>query len=419
MDEPHDNGEIIGETLWDLRTALQTKLGTAAGYAHFIKIYYSIVQRASDIPSTAFPEALAADDDDGDLTNGTPNECEIDAAFSAHKIADPTLTAGLALPSRDNLTISMMTKRAAVCPGFELAGVRVNWRVRDGMQASLDAAMTNGVWSVDLPSQPDNTVVEYQVVATLGNGESFSFPDNAADPFYQFYIGPVTPIYCADFETGAADWTHAGTPPETDEWQTGVPMGLGGDPTMAHGGTGVLGIDLTMDGSYPPLSTNTATTPTIDLMGVTAPRLQFYRWLGVEDGFYDRASISVNGLAVWSNFKSDTDPLTSAAGEINHVDKEWRFVDIDLSSHAEDGTLAVSFGLKSDPFLQLSGWNLDDVCIVVPAASCSSNCQSDSGGGCCSTGSGPGGPLVLGLVILGLVRRRRGSRSDLRRLRLV
>ena len=31
-----------------------------------------------------YPEALLADDDDGDLANGTPNECEINKAFHAH-----------------------------------------------------------------------------------------------------------------------------------------------------------------------------------------------------------------------------------------------------------------------------------------------------------------------------------------------
>src|SRR5439155_20744342 len=57
--EVHDEGEIIGESLWDTRVALQNKLGTAAGYTQFLKIYYGIMQRSSDIPSS-YAEALAA-----------------------------------------------------------------------------------------------------------------------------------------------------------------------------------------------------------------------------------------------------------------------------------------------------------------------------------------------------------------------
>ena len=426
--EVHDNGEIIGETFWDLRTALQAKLGTTAGFAQYIKIYYSIMQRASDIPTTAYPEALAADDDDGDLTNGTPNECEINAAFAAHHIAD--MTSELAPPSRDGFTISLsgMLPANSLCPGPPVTSVSMDWRLRGSTAATIALTETDQTFSGVIPTQPDGSVVEYKVTATFADGSTVSFPENPADPFYQFYVGTVQPLWCADFESGAADWTHTATPAINDEWEAGMPMGLGGDPLAAHGGTSVFGIDLTKNGTYEPSTTTTATSPQIDLMGNRDVRLQFYRWLNVEDGFYDHATIAVNGTNVWANFRS----LSSPSTEINHTDKEWRFVDLDLSSHAPDGTLTLTFGLQSDEGINMSGWTLDDVCIVVPDSTsvcgngrleasetcddgnttngdgCSSTCQTEGdNGGCCSTGTSPAGPLSLGVVIGGVLLRRR------------
>jgi len=58
----------------------------------------------------------------------------------------------------------------------------------------------------------DGIVVRYRVSVNLSDGSTISFPDNKADPFYEFYVGPVTTLWCADFEQGASDWTHGATP---------------------------------------------------------------------------------------------------------------------------------------------------------------------------------------------------------------
>src|SRR4030095_8805517 len=47
------------------------------------RLFYAAIRDASNIPTTLI-EILAADDDDGDLANGTPHECTIRAVFGAH-----------------------------------------------------------------------------------------------------------------------------------------------------------------------------------------------------------------------------------------------------------------------------------------------------------------------------------------------
>src|SRR5206468_2202505 len=122
-------------------------------------------------------------------------------------------------------------------------------------------------------------------------------------PKYQYYIGTVTKIACFDFEAGIGEWTHTATTAAKDEWEAGMPMGLGGDPKTAHGGNSVLGIDLgaagNMDGQYRGSMTTSAESPVIDLMGNTNVHLQYYRWLNSEDGAYDPASIFANDMEVW------------------------------------------------------------------------------------------------------------------------
>lgn len=436
--EPHDEGEIIAETLWDLRKGLESKLGASGGDDALLKIFYGIMQRASDIPSS-YAEALVADDDDGDLSNGTPNQCVINAAFAAHGLADPSVTIGLAPPVRDGYNVSITVKApdgSSECPPPAVTSATLTWAPTGGTGGDIPLSASGQTWSAQIPTQPDGTVVLYHVKVTLDDGTQLSYPQNPADPDYQMYVGNVETIWCADFESGIADWTIGGTPTQRIEWEAGAPMGVGGDPKTAHGGANVLGIDLgNDDGIYSSRTTQYIESPEIDLAGHTNVRLQYWRWLNVEDGVYDPATISVNDEIVWQNKTSQGMPTND---EINHTDKEWRFQDVDLAQYTATGKVKLKFQLVSDQGLEFGGWTMDDVCLVIPGAptascgngtvdadeacddgnttdgdGCSSTCETEGGGGgdddggCCSAGGNPAGPLALSLLTLGLVVRRR------------
>jgi len=432
--EVHDDGEIIAEALWDLGKALETKLGASAGGDRLLAIYYGIVQRASDIPSS-YAEALVADDNDGNLANGTPNQCEISAAFGLHGLTDPTVTIGLEPPKREGYKVSLTIRPPAQtdCPPPTVSSATLTYTPKggNGTEISLDAS--GDVWTASIPTQPDGTVVLYHVTVTLSDGSSLTYPQNKADPEYQMYVGNVEKIWCADFEGGLGDWTIGGTTNRV-EWEVGAPMGVAGDPKAAYAGANVLGIDLgSDDGLYDPRTTQYAESPEIDLQGHTDVHLQYYRWLNVEDGVYDPATISVNDMVVWQNKTSEMQSQTG----INHTDKEWRFQDVDLAQNTATGKVKLKFQLISDRGLELAGWNVDEVCLVRPGApsqlcgngnvdtdetcddgnttdgdGCSATCETEDGsedGGCCSAGTNPAGPLALSVLTLGLVlvRRRR------------
>src|SRR5690606_2692862 len=130
----HSTGRIIGGTLWELRALLRAKLGVETGTFHTDMIWYESIRRAGDIPSM-YPEALVYDDDDGDLSNRSPNGCEINAAFEAHGLLDPTAIGDTTVdlvPVDDGrqVVVSQSLPVFAGCP-VELVAAELRWRLRE------------------------------------------------------------------------------------------------------------------------------------------------------------------------------------------------------------------------------------------------------------------------------------------------
>ncbi len=362
--EIHVEGKIIGGALWDLRKALVDKLGEEEGIAKADELWYESIRRASDIP-TMYPEALLADDDDGDLANGTPNQCEIEVAFYKHGLvlADAfgatvaTLDAGPeGLPVE--LTVDIAVKEE--CLGITFTGASLEWRERgskDVQSVEMDASEVGFIGVI--PPQDDGVVIEYQVKTEASDGLVLSFPNNEADPWYQHYFGPVTEIFCTGFESDpeAEGWIKFA------EWDFGAPAGLGGDPEAAYEGQGIAGVDLgdVEDGLYDGNRTSRLTSPTIDVSGHDIVRLQYRRWLQVEDSEYDVASIEVGGLTAWINATRGVAPEND---NLHHLDREWVFHDLDITPGIVDGTVTLDFVISSDEGLHFGGWNIDGLCIV-------------------------------------------------------
>jgi hypothetical protein len=297
----------------------------------------------------------------------------------------------------------------------------LRWRV--GTAPLADIAMTpqGATWTAELPEQPDGTIVEYQIVATLDSDETLLRPDNPADPLYQYFSGTATPIWCEHFDADPM-WKIEGS----TEWDVGMssPTAIAiGDPPAAYDGTLWLGNDLRADGRYRSSSQTSITTPAIDATAYGHVHLQFRRWLAIEDAALDVATIRVNTQQIWAN-------ASNADFTLDHVDQEWRFVDFDITELAEE-PVAVKWTLTSNDSRGLGGWNIDEVCIVGldkravcgdgivdpgeqcddDTGDCSASCQIiTGGGGCCSTSDGlPSALAGLGLLQFASFMRRRAS----------
>src|SRR6185295_9560938 len=95
--EIHKTGIIFGGTFWDLRKALIASLGQTQAIPLTEKLYLGALRRSVNIPSSLV-EVLATDDDDGDLSNGTPHECAIRDAYGRHGLR--TVSGAISAPDR-------------------------------------------------------------------------------------------------------------------------------------------------------------------------------------------------------------------------------------------------------------------------------------------------------------------------------
>ena len=354
--EAHDAGRIIGGALWDLRKALRKKLGAGPGTTLVDKMWFESIRRAVDMP-TMYPEVLLVDDDDGDLSNGTPNECEINVAFDVHGLVGPSAFAAdvvAGAPSPAGLPVDLVvSSQPKACLDLTPTGAELLWRVRGSdEQGTVPMFPGPAGFSGVIPNPGDGKVVEYQIQLGLKGSPPLVFPKNLADPEYEVYFGPVTPIFCTGFESSPAGegWGVEG------DWAWGPPPG-GADPDAAFTGSAVAGNNLTAPGTYDSLSFRSMISPPIDVAGFPTVRLQLRRWLEVEDSTFDQAQIAANGQTAWLN-------ASSFDGNLSHIDGEWRFQDVDLTPFVQGGQVQLEFTLSSDEFLEFGGWNLDELCVV-------------------------------------------------------
>lgn len=365
--EIHHTGKIYCGAMFDLRKNMIASLGETEGVAATDVLFYDSFRRADDIPST-YVELLAADDDDGNLANGTPHQCEIDEAYARHGMADPDGPVGprVLAPRLAELAVTMPVLPFEACPAGEVTSATLDWALRDDPSQSGTVDMTLGPdgYTAEIPAPPWGSVVTWRVTANQVTGDAKSFPANPADPMYQAFYGDVDVLYCTDFESDpeADGWSHGLTSGEVtegaDDWQWGPPAGKAGDPSAAFSGERAFGNDLGVDnfnGEYQADKVNYARGPVVDVQGYDVVRLQYRRWLTVEQGEADTATIYSNDTPVWQN-------LADAA--THHIDGEWRFHDVELTGTAAGGSVQLTFELATDTGDNYGGWTIDDVCVV-------------------------------------------------------
>jgi cysteine-rich repeat protein len=468
--EIHKTGMIFGSAFWDLRKAL-IALDMAhpeVGKALAQKLFVGTLRTATGI-STSLVDVLQADDNDGNLDNGTPNECAIRDAWGRHGLR--TATGVIQAPDRLAQTTLAATVRielsdlATRCDGDKLDHVELAWQPSTpddppaaGKVTAVKSAETE--FFAELPLAADTTVL-YQATIVFLDGSVLTLPNNLADPYYQVYEGRTVPLYCTDFESDpfAAGWTTGTNDSSPSPWVWGVPSGGATDPHAAYSGSHAL--VQALDGDYGPKSSSYVRMPRIDIGAWSDVHLQYRRWLAVEDSHFDQARITVGGQQAWINFSENMGDASST----QHLDREWRFQDVPLSGYQLGHSLDIAWELTSDEGLQFGGWALDDLCVVanvnsvcgdgvispheqcddgpsnadVPDAcrtycrmpscgdkivdrgeecdtgplgdgDCTEDCKlvkPPSLGGCCSATRGAGGSWALAAAVLGLVLRRR------------
>lgn len=250
----HYCGQLLSGVWWDLRDNLVASLGQEAGLsmAQQLLIDWSAITIGGSGTNSAHPttavEVLTVDDDDGDLSNGTPHYAEICAAFEAHSIDCPDLAAVL-FSYPDGVP-------STVVPGVETE-FRVHIEAQHGEPVDDSAYLVLRVNGGDFTEIPLTSTASHEYTAVIGSLECFdlaefyvtvdlvgggtaSEPDDAPTTLRssRALTGEAL-LFHDDFEDDLG-WTVVNDSITGGVWEAGIPAGDGsrGDPVTDYDGSG-------------------------------------------------------------------------------------------------------------------------------------------------------------------------------------
>jgi len=391
VNEVHADGLIYAGAMWDWRALVEAEVGYDDAKALLSRVAVDAMGQNPELADT-YDATLFADDDDGDLSNGTPNICSLIEAFAAHGLGPGGSGTGLLSLGHDVVlnqpadatsypVLAQLDNPAPDCFSTAAEDAMVVWSTDGGdtwteTELSISGSDVTGA----IPQVEPGSIVHYFLKADTDGGE-ITAPVNGARHPFSFAVGDVTEIYCNDFESEDGGWTSellAGENTEgANDWQWGRPNGQGGDPDFAYSGGRVWANDLGHDnynGEYQNDRHNRLTSPELDVAGYDRVVLQYRRWLNVEDGYYDQANILANDTIVWSNHATDR-----STGDEHTTDRQWALHTVELPADSDSLTLA--FEIITDGGLTMGGWTIDDVCVYGMSGPGGDDGGGDDGGG--------------------------------------
>lgn len=339
--EVHADGEIIAGAWWDVGV----NIGSADTMGEiFSQSYYETPDGPNGTEGNVYHQvlmaALISDDNDADLSNGTPHFTQIVKAFAKH---------GIYLLSdigNNHVELAHQPKGTAITVNAALTmsnptffqSMSLVYRTRGGSWdtvAMVDAGGYN--FSATILAQTEGTIIDYYFSVTdLLNNNGVFFP-SAYNPTiatsqtsipYQFAVG-ITPKLTIDFEATGGDWSLGKGPSDnatTGIWIKATP--IGSYTSAATGsmiaqtnkdhttGTGqclitanAVSATSSINSACVKNGTTTAWTPLFDLSGYTNPIIEYYRWFSNDRGNYrrkDNWQVQMTGAdsLLWKNVEN-------------------------------------------------------------------------------------------------------------------
>jgi len=310
--EIHDCGQLLGGVWWKIREKMGTFYGSQPGLdlTRQLEVDWMLVTVGGTGPSftnSAHPgtaiEILTINDDDGRLSNGTPDYPRICSSFSAHNIQCPPAPAlgfqfpnGLPVSTQPNQPIEILVNV------LEMSKVPVAGSGKVSYRTSISAAyttvnmtqLTPNHYKAVLPAQVCDTSYDYYFSATAAGSPAvvvnhpLSAPANAHDLAVAYAMDTV---FTDDFETDK-NWSGVapGDNATTGRWTRNVPQATAAQPGEDHTPLGVrcwvtdyrAGTqvsDFDVDNGK-----TTLTSPVLNLQGRTSPRFAFWLWYSNDVG---------------------------------------------------------------------------------------------------------------------------------------
>jgi len=374
----HTAGQVWMGFAWELRTRLKQVMPAQQAIDLSNDIVLSSIVADATNQVDAVREVFIADDDDGNLLNGTPNYTQLSGAATAKALPFPEMEfasiAHIALTNTTERLVPRLVNANVVPLQGSITLARVVFNAGSG-NISRIMQPTGALFGYRalLPGLMSGSV-SYHIEAAHSSGVVVRFPETGEITYnVDASAGqPFTPFYTETFEAGAAGWTSTLVTGPSNDWQLGDPNGRSGtsggiawaDPQTAGGGVNCYGTDLgntigttNWNGQYATNVESYLRSPVINCTGRFGVRLRFKRWLTIEAGQFDQAIVRVNGQQVWAN------PTTT-----NLVDTSWVTVEYLLPMADNNPAVQVEWYLNTDGGVNLGGWNIDDVVLGTNAA---------------------------------------------------
>ena len=326
--DDHITGLILAGAFWDLRTL--TSRQTALELMHFAM--YGLPDDLDDgiAFSEWYVETLVADDNDGNLANGTPHFPQINQAFNRHRIGSGLFlalsTSHVPPPDPQDpvhsypVTVSVR----GITPSYFPDSVRVCYST-DAFKTkrSIQATRLDTAFRAEIPPQAAGTVVNYYFEVTDPlDKQTVNIPVGApADRCYSFVTG-VKRLHLDDFEK-TSPWSVAAPDANSSwvqwEWGSPAPTMIGpgvlyqpaGDHTSGKGRCYVTGAAAGSGYSDNAVSDGRTTlfSPSFDLRQVVSPIVRYYKW-SQNISYFDsyepwRVEVSADAGRSWMAVESD------------------------------------------------------------------------------------------------------------------
>ena len=295
----HTGGQIIAGFVWD---SWQTLLGALPqAEADSIAAHGWHFSRRLGLPLTEPDQVywtFIADDDDGNLDNGTPNHSAWCVGAANHGFDCPAILSPVVIVhtpvtghTDDTAPITIAANISSPAAPINVGALAVYYKVDGGGLSSVGMSSTGGDnYSGSIPAQSAGALVEYYIYAEDNNSNTATDPLNAPFDLHPFFVGDFQTVFADDFETDKS-WTVGDVDDDatTGIWELGDPEGTTysgqlqpeDDHTAAPGtdcyatqlAAGTGGGTYDVDGGK-----TTLFSPVIDLSGATLAQVRYWRW---------------------------------------------------------------------------------------------------------------------------------------------
>ncbi len=320
--EVHNDGEPLMGAFWKMRVNLKNSLGASAGAAAADVLFNSWMNAYNDTQIKVIVEThiMTLDDDDANLTNGTPNFTAIESGFRVQgwppiNLPTVSITNVTNLPDTTN-TITPYTVNADVTALMNppITTVQLKYRLNGGGWLTTAMGFVSGTtYSGSIPAQACPNFVEYYVLATNSGAQSGTFPATSpGSGNLDFTVGTPVTILSDNFQTDQG-WVTSFVGATAGMWQRGVPVNDGGwayDPAADGDGSGQCFLTQnTLGNSDVDGGSVTLTSPTLD-MSSNAISLSYRYYLNLTNtNGADRLLVegnNNNGVGAWTQIAIHT-----------------------------------------------------------------------------------------------------------------